>query len=315
MARNYDRSAEHRPSSHYSYTLDLGASAPRTNRRVSENSATILDFDRLSTRYQAARGAEPQSRSVRSSAQRPSAATRPSVHAEARRRRPAPESVRPAVERAEANDSTRKADLKRTLRRRKADRLFSRQEPDAADINDQAPRPGLYKGEMGRSQRKSARMQEANAHTGVSFALPVGFSQSWSSAPRAMRVIVLAFFCVILSCAFVYPSAKDAYGAVRDQQQAQAEYQAIQDRNAEIQNRSDLLKTDDGMANYARDEYGYVKKGETSVLVSGLDKCNIAADAENQTAAIASSSIKPPDTWYSPFLDTLFGYPSTSLTS
>jgi cell division protein FtsB len=317
VVRNSQRPAGRPASSHRPDPSGRSehVTASHAKSRISNGSAKIIDFDRLSARRHGSHGTTRMPQTARLAASRPTSAGRRSVRSEADQEASAQRAPRPSVRREETAHSSRTADLQRSWRRRKADRLFSQQEPDSNDVDDEGPRPGLYKGEMGRSQRKSARMQDQESNSGSRFPWARGLSKGWRNASRSLRIGAIVCCCLVLSFAFVYPSAKDAYAAVRDQQQAQAEYEAVLNRNDEIQDRIDLLKTDEGMANYARDEYGYVKSGETSVLVSGLDSCDIAADAENQTAAIASGSVKAPDTWYSPFLDTLFGYSSGSSSS
>jgi cell division protein FtsB len=322
-------SSDRASSERASHAAAHRSSAPRHN-------AEILDFERLSSRRNGHPAAQVGARS---------AGSRPSAHAATRSARPA--ASRFAADRNEGTSASREGresrevrearegrrhpashaagaheedaptffgELKRSLRHRKADREFESHVPASAQENAaehaSTPRAGVYKGEMGRTQRKSARMQAEATSNGKKkrFALPFHISLGSFRNSRPARISALVCACLILACAFVYPSAKDAYTAIRNQDQAQAEYQAILSRNDEIQNRINLLKTDEGMEDLARSEYGYVYANENAVKVIGLGSQSIAADAENQTAAIASGSVPAPDTWYSPFLDKFFGY-------
>lgn len=318
------------PSNRVSHTAAHRSSASRHN-------AEILDFERLSSSrrgtHSAAQAGTPQT-DMRSASGRPSAhaaarSVRPSVsvgrstmHSTARReaaascregRQRTPSHAAGSPARQEESAPTFFSELKRSLRHRKADREFESHVPASAEADAveraSAPRAGVYKGEMGRSQRKSARMQaEASSGSKERFALPFHISLDSLRHSRPVCISALVCACLILACAFVYPSAKDAYTAIRNQDQAQAEYEAVLARNDEIQNRINLLKTDEGMEDLARSEYGYVFSNENAVKVIGLGSKSIAADAENQTAAVASGSVSAPDTWYSPFLDKFFGY-------
>lgn len=314
-ASPFRRASSDRPSASAAHR----SSAPRHN-------AEILDFERLSSRRgghaaqtgRRSAGAAVSARSARSSAAHSAArfaADRPettSADADSRRR----SASHAADERARHEEAAPSFfdELKRSLRHRKADREFESHVPASAEADApeqaSAPRAGVYKGEMGRNQRKSARMQAQASSDGKKKGFSLPFSLSFSSLrhSRPARISALVCACLILACAFVYPSAKDAYTAIRNQDQAQAEYEAILARNDEIQNRIDLLKTDEGMEDLARSEYGYVFANENAVKVIGLGSKAIAADAENQTAAVASGSVPAPDTWYSPFLDKFFGY-------
>lgn len=172
----------------------------------------------------------------------------------------------------------------------------------ARDTQDERTRSGAQSARSGSDKRKSHR-------------LPIHLSFDWLRASRPAQVSTIVCACLILGCAFVYPSAKDAYTAVRNADQAEAEYQAVLNRNDEIQSRIDTLKTDEGIEDLARNSYGYVMSGEHSVRVSGLGDQSIAADAENQTPAIAAGSVAPPETWYSPVLDVVFGYTPDNATT
>lgn len=119
-------------------------------------------------------------------------------------------------------------------------------------------------------------------------------------------VAIVVTACLVLGAVFLYPTARNYYSAVRDQARAQAEYDAVVARNSALQSEIDELSTPEGVEDRVREEYGWVKSGENSVMVSGLD-----SSAESQSASTASGStenVKAPDTWYSGVLDTVFGY-------
>lgn len=340
MARNTTYSSDPAASDFPSQSAPVPPASPfrrpdsdRTSRSSARPShgqhrdAEILDFERLSSRrggHAAPRAghrlassrpvaAASQARGVRHSAVPASDFRSEAPHARGEDRRQAAVHSRESQARQEESGRSLFEEAKHALRHRKVDREFERHVPASDNVDagqgEGAPRAGVYKGEMGRSQRKSARMQaDAAANGKKGFSLPLHFSLGTFRNSRPARISALVCACLILACAFVYPSAKDAYVAVRNQDQAQAEYQAILSRNDEIQNRVNLLKTDEGMEDLARSEYGYVFANENAVKVIGLSSKSIAADAENQTAAVASGSVPAPDTWYSPFLDKFFGY-------
>ncbi|MEG1512903.1 MAG: septum formation initiator family protein [Raoultibacter sp.] len=201
------------------------------------------------------------------------------------------------------------ANLKRMLRKTKADKAF---EAHYADTNKPATesagsRAALYKGQMGSSHKRSARMQAQAKSVASSKASTSQSLRGKIHSPYCAGGAIVAV-CLVLSCAFLYPAAKDYYVAVREQAQVQAEYAALDQRNAAIQAEVDRLSTSEGIEDKARKEFGWVKAGDNSVSVYGLDK----AKRTNLNANVAENSIPAPDTWYSALLDALFGVDTSS---
>ena len=113
----------------------------------------------------------------------------------------------------------------------------------------------------------------------------------------------VAAFCLVFTVSFLYPSAAQLYHSVRERDQLQAEYAAIEQRNDSIQASVDALSTDAGVEDRAHQEFGWVSKGENAVTVYGLD-----LDSDSTfTASIVPGSIPAPETWYSKLLDPIFG--------
>ncbi len=212
----------------------------------------------------------------------------------------------------EDSESSRKqpsrwAKFKRARSKDKADRAFSRQygdQPASAAGESAGSRAAVYKGEMGASHRRAARMQDEKGGQGVSRRRSAkGFSLS--AAPRKLVVSAACAVCVVLACAFLYPTAKQYYLIVRECDQLQAEYDALEERNAALQEEVDSLSTDEGVEDRAREELGWVMEGENAVTVRGLS--SDGEDDEEFSANIVSGSVEAPETWYSKLLDPLFG--------
>ena len=197
----------------------------------------------------------------------------------------------------------------RKLRRWRADRTFER-DYDQAPEEAAGPRAALYKGEMGRTHQRSARMQQsASAGRAVAagsvFNLPVlrNLGNHWRAA-----VMLLVLACVGLSAYGIYPDAQNYYAQIRDNDQAQAEYQAVLERNDELGEHVAALQTDEGMEQLAHETLGWVMDGENSVSVIREGSSDIPSEAQDATAAVAEGSVPAPETWYSPILDEFFGY-------
>lgn len=218
-------------------------------------------------------------------------------------RRAAPASSRDAEPEPEPARLSRLQKLKRERAKNKVDRTFSKQYGDqTSSAASSGPRAAVYKGEMGTTHRKAARMQNAGSGTDAS-AKRSGFGRGFASSPRFMVGVALAA-CLVLTGIFLYPSAKQYYVTMRECDRLQAEYEAIENRNANIQSEVDALATDAGVEDRAREEFGWVKTGEHAVNVRGLD---VGEDESTFRANIVPGSVKAPETWYSKWLDPLFG--------
>lgn len=197
--------------------------------------------------------------------------------------------------------------LKRKHAKDKADRKFACQyggNGDAAS-GEGGSRAAVYKGEMGSAHRRSSRMQNEESSS-ASRRTRGGDSQK--AAARLVRkpwfiATAVTAFCLVFTVSFLYPSAAQLYHSVRERDQLQAEYAAIEQRNDSIQASVDALSTDAGVEDRAHQEFGWVSKGENAVTVYGLD-----LDSDSTfTASIVPGSIPAPETWYSKLLDPIFG--------
>ena len=115
-----------------------------------------------------------------------------------------------------------------------------------------------------------------------------------------LGVVVLLGFA-LWSC---YPVAKQQYIATREKQRLELELAAVKARNTELQKEIDRLGTSEGIEDYARHDLGWVKKGESSVIVEGLK------DNENASTGVdwrvSASDIELPSTSWTRFLDMIF---------
>ena len=207
--------------------------------------------------------------------------------------------------------STR-ADRKRERTKARADKMFSKQfaETTSSDASAEgAPRPALYKGKMGSTHRKSARMQRSSSAGSPSAKInPSGWLSAIPLSPRSLK-IGTAVLCVFLVCTFLYVPAQHYYQAQREHDRIVAEHDAIEDRNEALDVQNDILASDAGMEDAVRQKYGYVKKGEQVAAVTGLSDraTDTSRDSENIEASVLAGSVRAPGEWYTPFLDAFFG--------
>lgn len=191
----------------------------------------------------------------------------------------------------------------------KAERAYTKQFGSDTPASESGPRAAVYKGEMGASQRRAQRMQENEASpsanrrkTGFSLASLSGLMQT-----RRFMVGAVVAACLVLSAVFLYPTAQQYYCSVRNHDKLAIEYAALAERNDALQTDVDALQTDAGVEQRAHEQLGWVKKGEETANVRGLD-LDSSSDSSGFIANIASDSVQAPTTWYSPVLDVVFGY-------
>lgn len=199
--------------------------------------------------------------------------------------------------------------FKRKLAKSKAERAFNKRyggersgASSGADAAQAGSRAALYKGEMGSSHRRAARMQNAESANPSRKRSAFSVPQFFRSPKLIASAAVVA--CLAFACVFLYPSARQYYLSVRECDRLQAEYDAIDQRNAAIQSEVNALETDEGVADRAREELGWVKSDEHAVTVRGLEETE---DDSTFTANIVAGSTEAPETWYSVWLDPLFG--------
>lgn len=210
-------------------------------------------------------------------------------------------------------DAAAREQRQRARTKARADRMFDRQfgnEQAGSDAKaEAAPRAALYEGRMGATHRKSARMQRASTASSVSAKVnPVGWLSSISIAPRTLYAAT-AVLCVLLVGVFLYTPAQQYYQAQRDRDRLAVEYALVQERNDAIDAQNDELASDSGMEDAVRKKYGYVKNGEQAVIVTGLsDSATDSSRGSDQIEpTVLASSVKAPEYWYTPLLDTFFG--------
>ena len=127
------------------------------------------------------------------------------------------------------------------------------------------------------------------------------------SLGRKASVALMVCTCLIVSCLLMYTPMKNYYTAVRDQAKAEVALEIVTTRNAALLEDVALLTSDEGMEDRARQQYGWVKKGENAVTVAGLSEGGEPSAAE-VLRTVTLNDVKAPETWYSPVLDPVFGY-------
>lgn len=194
--------------------------------------------------------------------------------------------------------------LRHDVRKARAERKFNKQfESDSSASGEAGPRAALYKAEMGSTHKRASRMRDqAEAGSSARRKASQGLLSRVASS-KALVSVGAVVACLALACAFLYAPAKDYYYSVREHARAEAELLAVQERQQQLQEEIETLGTEAGVADRARQEFGWVMQGENSVFVQGVED----AESSGVAANVVPGSVKAPETWYSPFLDKFFG--------
>lgn len=220
-------------------------------------------------------------------------------------------------DRGEAEDEnrgkrSRLQEFRRKRQKDRADKKFDRQFGGGSRTSDAAAagsRAAVYKGEMGSKHKRAARMQDDAAGKARTFSLaslnPLALLSSGKQSPKAIAGLGFVA-CLLLTCWFLYTPAQQLYHSVREHDRLQAEYAAIEQRNASLESEVGTLQTDAGVEDRAHEQFGWVSEGEQTANVHGLS-ADGGDKGSNFTANIVAGSVEAPETWYSPVLDALFG--------
>jgi cell division protein FtsB len=122
---------------------------------------------------------------------------------------------------------------------------------------------------------------------------------------KGLIAAITTVVCLTLAFAITYPVAQDYYIAMRTNDKLEAELAAITARNETIAAQIEELKTQEGIEDRAREEFGWVHEGEKAVNITGLD-------IENSTtvmpASIQAGSIAADTAWINSVLDMVFNF-------
>ncbi len=185
---------------------------------------------------------------------------------------------------------------------RQFDRTYGKADSSAAPAEEAGPRAAVYKGEMGRAHKRSSESLNKGAASARSSKGAIAAEPRSGGWKKHLVRLGMTVAFVALACVVLYDPARMYYQQIREVARLQAEYDAIVARNDSLQASVDHLSTEAGIADAAREQLGWVNPGENAVNVSGLEEKESGFQAN-----VVSDQVKPPDTWYSSFLDPLFG--------
>ncbi|MCR5845700.1 MAG: hypothetical protein K6G78_03945 [bacterium] len=131
----------------------------------------------------------------------------------------------------------------------------------------------------------------------------LGSRKRFASLSPAKLTAIGVLLVLAIGVALVYPAGKNYYVAVRTYDRSQAELSAITDRNVQLQDRIDTLKTKAGMEDYVRAQYGWTKNKENAVRVTGLPA---STNTFELPANVPAGSVVAEDSFWNDVLDAIF---------
>ncbi len=157
-----------------------------------------------------------------------------------------------------------------------------------------------------KTQRRADRSEAADATEEATQNSKTYAVRNWLNrvlSNRGTQAVALVLVLVVFIGVFMYPTARTRYQAVREQARLEAEFAAVLERNQNMADEIAFLQTEEGIIQEARETLGWVEKGESAVVVYGIERDS----ADELDSEVVSGSVRAPETWYSAILDPIFG--------
>lgn len=176
-------------------------------------------------------------------------------------------------------------------------------DPSAKAAGSKAGKGGkVTKRQASKEQTAEAKKQDKSAKEREKRSFIETVRDGFLEMGLGLRIALGAIALLVLAVAVLYPIGCTYYQALRDEQRLEAELEAVNERNAQLEEENKQLETDEGVENQARQEYGWVKDGEKATVVTNSDD----EEGGDLPAQVDGSKIEPPHTWYYDILDVVF---------
>ena len=181
----------------------------------------------------------------------------------------------------------------------------------AADTQGRTPKAAIYEGSARRAHKNTASFEDARKRPAPSryskaTLLDRVLQRLHLSGKKAVAIGVVVCVCAIII--FLYEPTRNYYQGVRMNQAKQIELQELQKSVQHLEASTNEIRGEEGARTLAR-KRGYAAKNETLGQVDGLSD-DYSDEEVNRERALHRGRARryaPPDTWYSPVLDVLFG--------
>lgn len=181
----------------------------------------------------------------------------------------------------------------------------------SADTQGRTPKAAIYEGSARRAHKNTASFEDARKRPAPSryskaTLLDRVLQRLHLSGKKAVAIGVVVCVCAIII--FLYEPTRNYYQGVRMNQAKQIELQELQKSVQHLEANTNEIRGEEGARTLAR-KRGYAAKNETLGQVDGLSD-DYSDEEVNRERALRRGMARrytPPDTWYSPVLDVLFG--------
>lgn len=163
-------------------------------------------------------------------------------------------------------------------------------------------RRGVTKRQASKDQQEKAKKQDKSAKEREKRNFAETLRDGVLNMGLGLRIALGALVLLVVAAAVLYPMGCTYYQTLRNEQRLQAELDAVNERNAQLEAENKALETDEGVESQAREEYGWVKDGEKATVVTN----NTDDDQGDLPSQVDGSTIEPPHTWYYDILDVVF---------
>lgn len=181
----------------------------------------------------------------------------------------------------------------------------------SADTQSRTPKAAIYEGSTRRAHKNTASFEDARKRPAPSryskaTLLDRVLERLHLSGKKAVAIGVVVCVCAIII--FLYEPTRNYYQGVRMNQAKQIELQELQKSVQHLEASTNEIRGEEGARTLAR-KRGYAAKNETLGQVDGLSDDYSDEEVNRQHALRRGMPRRytPPDTWYSPVLDVLFG--------
>lgn len=182
---------------------------------------------------------------------------------------------------------------------------------NAANTHSRTPKAAIYEGSSRRAHKNTASFEDARKRPAPSryskaTLLDRVLERLHLSGKKAVVIGVVVCVCAIII--FLYEPTRNYYQGLRMNQAKQIELEALQDSVQYLEANTNEIRGDEGARMLAR-KRGYAANNETLGQVDGLSD-DYSDQEANKLRALhrnVARGYAPPDTWYSPVLDVLFG--------
>ncbi len=166
--------------------------------------------------------------------------------------------------------------------------------------------PGGGRVVVASARKRPSHSSSAGRRTPARKVAATGKAKPRTASPsRRLHLVPLTLVVILIAAAWsYYPVARMHYQEQREKARLESELAGLRERNSQLREQVDRLKTPEGVEEVARESLGLVKEGENLYVVLDGDETATAPAAAPATPQL---SLQQAGMW-SRMLDALFGF-------